>query len=404
VAPFEAKVVGIGLQRTGTTSLAKALDILGYRVVHWGFSNIAMLGFETWFNDDFTVDELLGIDAGTDNPFPIFFRELDANYPGSKFILTTRNKEAWLASCERLYAKNNFLCWPDYVQACHTRLYGRVDFDPEVFARSYDEHYTAVLKYFECMPDKLLIVDLSSGNAWKQLCPFLGKRVPQQEFPWENKHSSCLRFDRKSKLHEAIAVASEHTARKICSILYEHYRPGTIVDLGENAREWHRTFLEHGSRVIHTSGEWEEVGALQAYKGMTGRHFDLAISLDMAGKLSTCRHAAFVERLVSLSDVVIFSAGSADQSTVERLASPWQPHWTELFAGRDYSRVDFIRPQPWNDEEVISYYRDNILLFATERKQGLFQQRSVEHLGILDKLILQRNRQALATARREGRL
>lgn len=404
MATFESKVFGIGLQRTGTTSLAKALNILGYRAVHWGFSYNAMLGFETWFKGNFAVNEMLGIDAGTDNPFPIFFRELDASYPGSKFILTTRNKESWLMSCEKLYANNNFLCCSDYVQANHTKLYGIVDFDPKVFAQVYDRHHTTVLQYFECMPNKLLVIDFNSGNIWEKLCLFLGKSVPQQDFPWENRSKPYLTFDRSSKLQEAIAVASDHTARKICSILYDYYRPRRVVDVCGNAREWHKTFLEQGSTVICTSAESGETDTLQTCNSPRDKDHDLALFLDTASELATYRDAVIVRRLVSLSDIVLLASGGPDQSGVDQPLGFWQAHWTALFAQHNYGRVTFIPPQPWNDKQVMGYYRNSILLFAAERKQALFREGSPVPLGLIDKLILQRNGLARETAINQGRL
>src|SRR5262249_40484301 len=90
VVVAKTKVFCIGFQKTGTTSMEKALRHFGYRV----------MGV---FGDDMTLDEvrrtyvdtalkLAGeYDAVQDLPFPLVFRELDQAYPGSKFILTVRD-------------------------------------------------------------------------------------------------------------------------------------------------------------------------------------------------------------------------------------------------------------------------------------------------------------------------
>ena len=86
-------IFGIGLSRTGTTSLHHALELLGYRSAP---SSAALL--------DDQYDRLLDrYDAFTDNPIPFMYRDLDARYPGSKFILTTRPLAGWLASMEWLF-------------------------------------------------------------------------------------------------------------------------------------------------------------------------------------------------------------------------------------------------------------------------------------------------------------
>lgn len=37
-------------------------------------------------------------DAFGDNPWAVLYRELDTTFPGSKFILTTRDPDKWYAS------------------------------------------------------------------------------------------------------------------------------------------------------------------------------------------------------------------------------------------------------------------------------------------------------------------
>ena len=66
-----SKVFGIGLSRTGTKSLAAALNLLGIRT-------------------RYAITETSAV------PFCPHFDEL---YPGSKFILTIRDKQSWLNSC-----------------------------------------------------------------------------------------------------------------------------------------------------------------------------------------------------------------------------------------------------------------------------------------------------------------
>lgn len=66
---------GIGLPRTGTKSLVRALGILGYDDVR--------------HNPQF--EELAEIRSGADHGVTIFYKYLDGRYPGSKFVLTIRD-------------------------------------------------------------------------------------------------------------------------------------------------------------------------------------------------------------------------------------------------------------------------------------------------------------------------
>lgn len=77
----------IGLPKTGTSSIARALDILGYRCLH--DSERASKAFaEAVLNGRPLLSDLSGYDAFSDYPFDVNFPILDRQYPGSKFILT----------------------------------------------------------------------------------------------------------------------------------------------------------------------------------------------------------------------------------------------------------------------------------------------------------------------------
>ena len=93
------KIFGLGLSKTGTTSLAHALDILGYKVRD-------CLGITIYRKGQISsIDRtaLKNYDALTDTPIPSFYRELDIEFPNSKFILTVRELDAWLNSCKKQF-------------------------------------------------------------------------------------------------------------------------------------------------------------------------------------------------------------------------------------------------------------------------------------------------------------
>ncbi|MBI3903493.1 MAG: hypothetical protein HY306_11245 [Nitrosomonadales bacterium] len=174
------KIFGLGLSRTGTTSLHLALLQLGKASVHHPL-DVA----RSWLLGDFSRhDPLVEFDACLDIPTPAYFRELDKAYPESRFILTMRDEDEWAASLQRLYAS---LPAP----SPHTQLrdmvrlvsYGTVNFHGERFRRIFREHNDAVREYFRNRPESLLVMDVTAGDGWDVLCPFLGEQVPQSDFP-----------------------------------------------------------------------------------------------------------------------------------------------------------------------------------------------------------------------------
>lgn len=176
------KIFCIGLSKTGTTSLARALEILGYRTRDY-------IGVTRYASGDLSSVDLAEIDASdafTDTPIPSFYRELDKKYPGSKFILTTRNMDDWLRSCAKQFTSRIVSKQNDATRQLHTDLYGCFEFDAGKYASGYTRFVEGVLDYFRDRPQDLLVTDICGGETWDELCAFLGKSVPESPFPVTN--------------------------------------------------------------------------------------------------------------------------------------------------------------------------------------------------------------------------
>ena len=166
------KVFCIGAHRTGTRSLAKALDLLGFNCCHWESHKRVMDDVRA---GNFALSVMEEYDAAADFPIPSIYRELDAAFPGSRFILTVRNRQAWLESV-RKHLGHRGLAEEEQL------FYGVKRFDAELFLRRFDEHNESVREYFAGRSD-LLVIDVTAGEGWEKLAPFLGVPVPQRPFP-----------------------------------------------------------------------------------------------------------------------------------------------------------------------------------------------------------------------------
>jgi len=200
------KIFCVGVNKTGTTSLAKALAELGIIV---GEQNLAERLIHDWARRDFR--RLFWVcrtaQAFQDVPFSwdFTFQALDQHFWGSKFILTVRdNPEQWYASTLSFHAKIfgngetvtlDDLRRADYVYPGWTyetiRLCWNTPdddlYNKEMVIASYNAHNNAVLEYFRHRPQDLLVLNVSQPGAYHNLCDFLGKPFPNTEFPWENK-------------------------------------------------------------------------------------------------------------------------------------------------------------------------------------------------------------------------
>lgn len=101
---FQGKIFGIGFHKTGTSSLAEALRILGYRNIHGnprggghgGDEGRALL--EQIEAGDLDLPTLEKYQAFTDNPYFSIWRPLAQRYPRARFILTVRDEDVWIES------------------------------------------------------------------------------------------------------------------------------------------------------------------------------------------------------------------------------------------------------------------------------------------------------------------
>jgi hypothetical protein len=177
------KVFGIGLNKTGTSSLHRALELLGLRSLHWG-------GLETHervlraMDDGKPMLEYLEPepDAISDViAVTYYFYLADLEYPGSKFILTLRDIDEWLDSRRRHVERNRQM--KDAGE--YDGEFLTVDLD--TWAIEYRRHEAVVRTYFASRPEDLLAFRPADGD-WEPLCAFLARPVPDVPFPWENRY------------------------------------------------------------------------------------------------------------------------------------------------------------------------------------------------------------------------
>lgn len=180
--PYNGKIFGIGLSKTGTTSLGAALQVLGYKTKD--FPSIRYIPHALLYIKDHNLNNY---DAFTDIPVIPFYKKLDKKYPGSKFIYTTREKESWLRSCQR-YPRFHIPLYrlPFKIIKLRQTIYKTYRFDYEKFDQAYDRHHQDVLNYFKLRPQDLLVLDINEENKWGKICQFLNHPVPDRKFPFRN--------------------------------------------------------------------------------------------------------------------------------------------------------------------------------------------------------------------------
>lgn len=177
------KIFCIGFHKTGTSSLAAALKALNYRVHGPGWVRDVELcaNLERLKQAAYAVIEQY--DAFQDNPWPLLWQELAADYPDALFILTLRDDQQWLDSACRYFA--------DKQTPMRALIYGVDAASPlgneERYLQRYRQHNQEVQQYFAGRSNFLLL-DVSHPQAHDQLLGFLGLPLTGQAFPHLNKN------------------------------------------------------------------------------------------------------------------------------------------------------------------------------------------------------------------------
>ena len=154
------KIFGLGLSRTGTTSLAYALKEIGINIVHYPMSEAQLFDPEN--------------DGACDIPVIAHYKELDKTFPNSKFIYTFREKEDWLDSMAKYLPRKKNWATSTWQTQNRMAVYGQTDFDRNAFAKRYDFHDTNVREYFKGRKQDLLILDICGGEGTEKLFSFIG--------------------------------------------------------------------------------------------------------------------------------------------------------------------------------------------------------------------------------------
>ena len=184
------KIIGAGLGRTGTASLKVALEQLGMgkcyhmtdvlkdppRGKAWVEAAKGNADWDTIFD---------GYGGSVDYPGCTFWEELADYYPDAKIILTTRDPVRWWESANETIMSQMLI---DGIKGSpFGELMQRIVFDT-VENRMGDKDF--MVSYFEkrnaeiiekVPPERLLVYQVREG--WGPLCEFLGKPIPEVEFP-----------------------------------------------------------------------------------------------------------------------------------------------------------------------------------------------------------------------------
>ena len=162
------KIFQIGFNKCGTSSLSEFFESSGFSCVHWDEGRLALrmkrnieenkfviAGYEDY---DFFSDMEHSTNEESIEAYKYFPTILD-QVEGARFILNTRNKQAWIKS------RINHPTYLEYFKLNH-----RLEADADVidlWSRDWDDHHQAVQ---ELIPSERLLVFNIETDSPVRLC------------------------------------------------------------------------------------------------------------------------------------------------------------------------------------------------------------------------------------------
>jgi SAM-dependent methyltransferase len=175
---------------------------------------------------------------------------------------------------------------------------------------------------------------------------------------------------------------SRRAAREVIPVLFAMFRPTSVIDVGCGVGTWLTVFNELGvddfqgvdgthvdrSLLEIPDSRFHAVDLNSDFAPTFQRRFELAMSLEVAEHLEPSSSKRFVQSLTSLSDVVLFSAAIPAQGGTGHINEQWLEFWAILFREAGYVPVDCLRPIIWNNDQIVWWYRQNMIVFVQENQ------------------------------------
>ena len=169
------------------------------------------------------------------------------------------------------------------------------------------------------------------------------------------------------------------SARAILSALLPHFECHSMVDFGCGTGTWLWVAHNFGvESIMGLDGDYVLPRHLMIPQDcfcaadlekpvILEKKYDLAISMEVAEHLHKESADTFVESLCSAADIVLFSAAHPGQGGDGHINEQPMTYWTSKFDKHGFLPIE-IRQLFVGNEDIESWYRENIVLYVREAK------------------------------------
>jgi len=169
---------------------------------------------------------------------------------------------------------------------------------------------------------------------------------------------------------------SLQSARVIIPLILEYSQPESVIDVGCGTGTWLSVCKEYGiNQYLGIDGDYidPEMLLIAEEKYLKcdlskpfylDKEFDLVISLEVAEHIPENCADCFVNSLVKLGPVILFSAAIPFQGGAYHVNEQWPEYWIERFQKHGHVVIDCLRKKIWQNASVDPWYAQNIFIFV----------------------------------------
>jgi SAM-dependent methyltransferase len=167
-------------------------------------------------------------------------------------------------------------------------------------------------------------------------------------------------------------------AQAALPLILDLTRPRSLADIGCGTGIWLREASRLGVGRIHgIDGPWVSEELLEIPPADFRRAdlsapirleepVDVVMSLEVAEHLPADKAPLFVTNICQMAPVVVFSAAIPGQGGQHHVNEQWPSYWVDLFTAQGFQAYDVLRPALWQDAKIPYWYRQNLMIFASD--------------------------------------
>lgn len=258
-----------------------------------------------------------------------------------------------------------------------------------IISRGYDKpedncHNVYYIDEIERENSDLAVIISTKRNSYNSIVPQLVRaKIDEVYFLSGNDLERIENYN--TYFEQDVSIAAMFPSRykayasgvKIFSFLQKYIEINSVIDFGCGSGAFLKAIkdLNPNAEVLGVDGsaiDRSEFLAtdnfkqcnLATFKYETEKKYDLAISIEVAEHLDEEYADNFVDNLCKAADVVLFSAAIKYQGGDHHVNEQSLSYWKDKFDAREYEYIDCIRPEFWNDKEVIGHCKQNCILYV----------------------------------------